>query len=148
MRRMISALAAAAAITGGLAAPAHAVSRTWVGASAVAAPVRASADAADYLAVGSALLLVRTHRYRSGRVKFCVDNLSQYRAHVIKSRLVDLDGPGLNRMGGGFIPGYGSYCARSGQRFPLNTSIVSVRIVRHLDGKRVLSGNLRMPLRG
>jgi hypothetical protein len=148
MRRTISALAAAAALTAaGAATPASAsasVSRTWTAAPAVAA----SSSAADYVQVGSALLLVRTHRARSGRVRFCVDNLSPYRAQVVKSRLIDLDGRGLNRMGGGTIPGYGSYCAWSGQRFPLNTSIVSVRIVRHRDGKAVLSGSLVMPLRG
>jgi hypothetical protein len=116
--------------------------------STASAAVPTSRPTADFLTIGSANMLVRVHRHSSGHVTVCLDNDSPWRVHVIKNRVKDLNTELLTRMGGGFLPPYGHYCATSGNKFPAGPTIVSVRAVRHLEGHRVIRGDLLMSATG
>jgi hypothetical protein len=133
-------------VIGALAAAILAASTVTAGSAS--ASVVSSRPTADFLTIGSVNVLVRSHRHRNGQVTVCLDNDGPYRVHVIKNRVKDLNSGRLTRMGGGFLRPWGHYCATSGNRFPAGPTVVSVRAVRHLEGHRVISGDLLMSATG
>lgn len=122
-----------------------AVSAALVGGGVVAAQP-ASANVATFLSIGNAHFLVQYYHLRDRRVRVCIKNTSPFRAQIIKNRIKDLSTGAINRMGGGFVGPWQSYCATSAVHFRYGTTVGTIRGVRWREGHHVTSGNLAVSI--